>query len=120
MMPPRARKIDQAIVGPRVSRAEAPPKFSSNHAGARHFFRGSTPGLNLRRIDKSCGPERHNVLLLELAERGAHDMVCSDGCSGRAAVGTTDTLPGCPSGADNLLDWDPTPMARSQELAHLW
>ena len=32
----------------------------------------------------------------------------------------TKRLPGCPSGAGNLPNWDPTPMARSQELAHLF
>ena len=29
-------------------------------------------------------------------------------------------LSGCPLGADNLPNWDPTAMARSQELAHLF
>ena len=32
----------------------------------------------------------------------------------------TKQLPGCPSGADNLPNWDPAAMARSQELAHLF
>ena len=32
----------------------------------------------------------------------------------------TKVLPGHPSGASNLPNWDPTPMARSQELARLF